>query len=732
MTSASGCTWSAASNEPAWITITDGADGSGSGTVTYSVAENTAADPRTGTLTIAEQTFTVVQSGTTPAADFGISNNNPDIGETVTFTAAPGIQPVSWDFGGENCDGQDPQVDCSSVTGDCRTMQWEWLEAGTKAVTMVSAAAGEKTHNLIVNNTGSCPVSCDATGPPGVSFTMAPNPALINETVTFTDTSTGAGPNAPTDWLWTVRNGGQVTLTNSSRVFTHQFDVDGIYQVELEASNCGYSEITTRNLDIRPEPEEVQGWVVPSAVRTAGLNNTVWKTDLSIFNEANRATPIDMVFLPADTNNTQGPLSAVSIVVPPKHTRIIANVMSLFPGVPADGVKGSIWVVPESGGSTQFVIGSRTYNDTPEGTFGQFVPAISLDSPFNNVLYFTGLAENDSFRTNVGLVNLEPLRADGIALTIFDERGNRLGNTVYSAVLPGSSTQIVRIARAAGITSDLDSFSLKIALNGENVSAYASVVDNVTGDPVFLSPGIVGAYTCHVPGLAHLPGLNSSIWRSDITYFNPTGHHLDADFRYFPDDHSGWVPTTSISLSPMEAILMTDVIGSISHPGGANSKGHILVSGTGGRIAPLTSARTYNLDPAGGTFGQNVFVFGQSNLIGQDQSGYMPGVCNSADGEIGSRTNIGIVNAGTRGLNAEVLVTFWTETGTIVVSSVSVDLGPDEMYQTNLFDLLGIGGYDFCGTARVMTLSGGPVAAYASIVDNRTQDPIMVPAVPAE
>jgi uncharacterized protein (TIGR03437 family) len=59
----SGCSWTAISNAP-WLTINSGSSGSGSGTLAYSVAANTAAASRTGTLTIAGQTFTVTQSGT--------------------------------------------------------------------------------------------------------------------------------------------------------------------------------------------------------------------------------------------------------------------------------------------------------------------------------------------------------------------------------------------------------------------------------------------------------------------------------------------------------------------------------------------------------------------------------------------------------------------------------------------------------------------------------------------
>jgi bacillolysin len=61
VTGDAGCLWSAVSHD-AWITVTSGASGSGNGSVGYSVAANTGA-PRTGTITIAWQTFTVTQTG---------------------------------------------------------------------------------------------------------------------------------------------------------------------------------------------------------------------------------------------------------------------------------------------------------------------------------------------------------------------------------------------------------------------------------------------------------------------------------------------------------------------------------------------------------------------------------------------------------------------------------------------------------------------------------------------
>jgi hypothetical protein len=60
VTTGNSCAWVATSNAP-WITLTSGASGSGNGTVKFSVAANSGS-ARSGTMTIAEQTFTVSQA----------------------------------------------------------------------------------------------------------------------------------------------------------------------------------------------------------------------------------------------------------------------------------------------------------------------------------------------------------------------------------------------------------------------------------------------------------------------------------------------------------------------------------------------------------------------------------------------------------------------------------------------------------------------------------------------
>ena len=101
-----GCTWTASPNAP-WLTITSGASGSGSGTVNYTVAANTGG-ARTGTLTVAGQTFTVNQAaGAAPACAYSINPTSITVGDrgvsglTIALTAGNGCawtarEDVGW------------------------------------------------------------------------------------------------------------------------------------------------------------------------------------------------------------------------------------------------------------------------------------------------------------------------------------------------------------------------------------------------------------------------------------------------------------------------------------------------------------------------------------------------------------------------------------------------------------------------------------------------------------
>jgi hypothetical protein len=73
---AAGCTWTAVSNA-GWVTLGSNSRVTGPGSISYSVSANSGSSPRTGTITIAGQTFTVTEAG---RCSYTISPNKQSFG----------------------------------------------------------------------------------------------------------------------------------------------------------------------------------------------------------------------------------------------------------------------------------------------------------------------------------------------------------------------------------------------------------------------------------------------------------------------------------------------------------------------------------------------------------------------------------------------------------------------------------------------------------------------------
>ena len=96
LTTGSGCVWQATSNA-GWIVITSPEGGSGNATVSFEARENLTSNARSGTLTIAGQSFTVIQDGVPgEACSYSISPTNN------SFSAAGGTGVIDL-AAGEQC-----------------------------------------------------------------------------------------------------------------------------------------------------------------------------------------------------------------------------------------------------------------------------------------------------------------------------------------------------------------------------------------------------------------------------------------------------------------------------------------------------------------------------------------------------------------------------------------------------------------------------------------------------
>jgi C1A family cysteine protease len=94
VTTQSGCAWTASSNV-AWMSITSGSSGTGTGDVQFSVSANSTSTERTGTLTVAGQTYQVTQQAGNVVCTYSISPTSASLAASggtgsVSVTATAG------------------------------------------------------------------------------------------------------------------------------------------------------------------------------------------------------------------------------------------------------------------------------------------------------------------------------------------------------------------------------------------------------------------------------------------------------------------------------------------------------------------------------------------------------------------------------------------------------------------------------------------------------------------
>ena len=730
----------------------------------------------------------------TAEVGFIVSPETPKIGETVLFsiTGVSGVDSAEWNFGGEGCGDLVQEFVCEPVFTNCLHASYIYAGAGDKNVRLtINGGLFETTQTLTVQNEGQCDdggectyhvdpssrdfghtggtdtitissaASCpwtatssigwieiiageNGSGNGVVTYSVAPNPGIFrtgkisiegrDHTVrqeAFDDGQTG--DTAPDSWTWTVSLDGQPVATSDQQYFTHAFDEAGLYSVHLEAANCFGSDVESGVLVVEDPPTSADGWNVSSAVHAPGLHRTKWRTDLWIFNPRDSELDLDIEFLPENTNNWLVDHPTLSLQIPPRGTAALEDVLELIPGV-IDGdqaVIGSILIQsPEDDGQAPYIT-SRTYNQTPDGTFGQFVPSTPVPPNASDRLFLTGLAQNSQARTNVRLANLGP-EAVEVTLFVMSEYGNSLGQPVVQTIPAMSTIQVNGIAEVAWAGTDLNLFSVRVDTDVDTVLAWASVVDNLTGDPVLYNPMVLesASSTLLVAGVAHLPGANDSQWRSDITFFNSHVRPLDTEVIYVPSEALETGPPLEIdNLQPGNALFFGDILAGEFLSEGENSKGYFIIDGPGQEPPLQPAARTYNLDPSGGTFGQNLHIFDGTDLLTPGHQAFIPGITLSADETEGFRTNLGLLNIdATNG--AEVALTLYDEEGAIAAEISNLWLAAGQLTQFNLASRLGLQGVDLRGTVMIEQLSGLAVAAYASVIDNKTQDPILIPAAP--
>ncbi len=485
--------------------------------------------------------------------------------------------------------------------------------------------------------------------------------------------------------------------------------------------------ITTYSVTVHAmEPVEESGKsasqpaaVIPAVGHAAGIGSH-WRSDVRIYNPSATAAAYDLLFTPSRTDGTlEGRRSTMTIEA--GATLALGDVVRRIFGYGAMGesATGALEIRPVDG-SSNAVISSRTYNQTDSGTYGQFIPAIpaSAFAGTGTTLSLQQLAQSAAYRTNVGLVEGSG-NAANVIVRFYNATGQKLAEETI-ALAPFEHQQIDSMLARHDVKIDDARLEVEVSSSKGTVAAYASLVDNVTSDPLLVTgvvPAAVNAQRYVVPGVAHYAtGRNN--WRSDVRIYNAGEASISATLTFHPEGGAGAV-TRMVTLFGREVKAYDNIIEQMF---GKTQSGGALHVSTSTASKLVVTARTYDRRDTGGTYGQFIpaMTIADASRLGGRAIDVL-----QLEQSARFRSNVGVAEVAGHSAQVEVIATG----GDGQTSSMTIDLAPYEFRQYG--SLLANLGLDGATNARVSirVIGGnGAVIGYGSAIDNRTQDPTYVPA----
>jgi hypothetical protein len=221
-------------------------------------------------------------------------------------------------------------------------------------------------------------------------------------------------------------------------------------------------------------PAAAHVYVVPSVAHQPGTGGTQWRTDVGVVNRNAQAAAVTVTYYGAGAPVVRSASVAAGGTV--EWVDVVAGLL----GVTGTG-SGTLHV----GSDVPLVVTSRTYNQASAGTFGQYYPALAVGDALaaGQVGVLGQVKKTGAFRTNVGVVNLGTSSCT-VAVRLWGGAGAALGGVKTVTAAAGRWVQVNDIfAACAAGSQEIAYATVEVQTAGGTAWAYASVVDNATGDP---------------------------------------------------------------------------------------------------------------------------------------------------------------------------------------------------------------------------------------------------------
>ncbi len=227
---------------------------------------------------------------------------------------------------------------------------------------------------------------------------------------------------------------------------------------------------------------------VATGAHLKGFNNVNWRTDLEAHNPNTRRVSYEIALLLRDQDNTAPVFRSVFFLESERSARYNDLLYATFGFTGAAAIR----ITPIDG---SILLTSRTYNQLDSGTYGQSVPAVPRGRAiaFGQDARLIGLSHDPSlasgYRTNLGFLNESPAGIR-VEAEFYLETGAFLGR-VSLDLLPYEFRQLDKVyEQVTPSTVDDGYIVVRTTTAGAKFLAYCVLVDNVTGDPTYVSAQI--------------------------------------------------------------------------------------------------------------------------------------------------------------------------------------------------------------------------------------------------
>jgi hypothetical protein len=490
---------------------------------------------------------------------------------------------------------------------------------------------------------------------------------------------------------------------------------------------------------VTPKPKDgnapLNALLIPAVAHADGIG-TRFVSDVRLTNTASQSITYDVTFTPSNIDGTTAG-KQLTLTAQSGQTIALNDIVKDWYGSGVEGEVGigTIEIRPRNYAAKTgvnialaSVAASRTYAVTSTGTFGQYIPALSLNNflskASNSVVSLQQVAQSAAYRTNFGLVEGQGQSAN-VAVTLFDDHGTKLAQRAIT--LRPFEAQQTRLdaffngftVNGAPLPSVADArIEVTVTSDSGKVTAYASVLDNATTDPLLVfpvDPATIAARRFVVPGVAEFDN-GFSNFHTDMRIYNAASAAANVTLNF---SGSVQLPAVQRTIAAGEVLTIDNVLGTLWNASGGGA-----VNITTATDSPLVvTARTFSRDANGGTFGQFIPGVTASDAVGAGERTLQ---LVQLEQSPSFRSNLGLVEVTGNPVTVEILG-FTPESK--IAARVEKTLAGGEFSQLgSVFSSMGFGPV-YNGRISVRAIGGtGRVAAYGSVVDARTADPTYVPA----